>query len=143
VAVTQQDRVLHMLRTAGARGVTNAQFATAYLPRFSARIKELRERGFDITTERLGEGRFRYVLHTTERAGVSHHARDGGPSSLVPAVGSGPVRVPLSARPDPDYSWTIVCETSPGFREAPRWFHERVGHHSQGEFAEVPDARAA
>jgi hypothetical protein len=135
VAVTQQDRVLHMLRTAGARGVTNAQFATAYLPRFSARIKELRERGFDITTERLGEGRFRYVLHTTERAGVSHHARDGGASSLVPAVGSGPVRVPLNTKPDPGYSWTIVCETSPGFREAPRWFYERVGHHVQGELA--------
>jgi hypothetical protein len=136
VTVTQQERVLHMLRTAGARGVTNAQFATAYLPRFSARIKELRERGFDITTERLGEGRFRYVLHTTERAGVSHHARsEGHPFSPVPAVGPGPVRVPLGTKLDLGYSWTIVCETSPGFREAPRWFYERVGHHVQGELA--------
>lgn len=72
---TQRDRVLGMLRGAGAAGVTTAEFLTAYVPRFSARIEELRKAGHVIGRTRISNGSWRYIL-----------ARDAG----VPAIPANP-----------------------------------------------------
>jgi len=47
---SQKQRVLAMLEAAGSRGVTTSEFAASYLPRFGARIMELRKAGFNIRT---------------------------------------------------------------------------------------------
>lgn len=60
--MTQRDRTLMMLQRAGTEGVTTATFLEAYIPRFSARIEELRREGFQIDRERLRQGSFRYTL---------------------------------------------------------------------------------
>ena len=60
--MTQREQVLHMLKQAGERGVTTADFLQAYMPRFSARIKELRDAGHRIDTERVGPSSSRYTL---------------------------------------------------------------------------------
>lgn len=52
-----------MLEQAGPEGVTSNQFYNAFLPRFSARIHELRSKGFDIRKEPVENGHFRYTLH--------------------------------------------------------------------------------
>jgi hypothetical protein len=59
--MTQRDQILQMLTEAGDRGVTSNEFYDAYLPRFPARIHELRADGIKIDDE--PEGRFkRYKL---------------------------------------------------------------------------------
>jgi hypothetical protein len=73
--MTQRERVLHMLQTAGERGVTTADFLQAHIPRFSARIGELRKDGHVIETKRLREGSFLFKL-------------DGQPSSSSVGAGS-------------------------------------------------------
>lgn len=45
---TQKERVLHLLEQAGSRGVRTNEFLTDRLPRFSARILELRNEGWVI-----------------------------------------------------------------------------------------------
>lgn len=52
-----------MLEQAGPEGVTSNQFYAACLPRFSARIHELRGKGLDIRKEPIENGHFRYTLH--------------------------------------------------------------------------------
>jgi hypothetical protein len=59
--VTQQAKILRMLRVAGKRGVTSNEFLQAHLPRFSARILELRKRGYRIESERGKVWRYRLV----------------------------------------------------------------------------------
>jgi hypothetical protein len=66
--------VLSLLRHAGDSGVTNAVFLDWRIPRFSARIRELREGGFVIETEAEHSSRVRYTLMSepdVERAGSS------------------------------------------------------------------------
>jgi hypothetical protein len=67
--MTQREQVLHMLERAGERGVTTADFLQAYMPRFSARIKELRDAGHRIDTERVGPSSSRYTLHRVQQPG--------------------------------------------------------------------------
>lgn len=78
--MTQRDRVLSMLQAAGDEGVTNHAFLAERLPRFSARIMELRTEGFAIATERLTEGCWLYTLQL-----------DVGPAAVaeIPAPPSG------------------------------------------------------
>ena len=59
---TQKETVLAMLEQAGPEGVTSNQFYRALLPRFSARIHELRSDGFDVVKEPVEHGHFRYIL---------------------------------------------------------------------------------
>jgi hypothetical protein len=61
--VNQRDQVRKMLEQAGEEGVTTGDFLAAYLPRFSARIKELRDEGLSIETTRLKGSSSRYKLH--------------------------------------------------------------------------------
>lgn len=60
--MTQRDRTLMLLQRAGSEGVSTAAFLEAYIPRFSARIEELRREGFQIARERLRQGSFKYTL---------------------------------------------------------------------------------
>ncbi len=75
--MSQRQQVLTMLKAAAFLGVTTDQFLGAYIPRFSARIEELRAEGFQITTERLRASKYRYTLVEPERAvGRSSHPHD-------------------------------------------------------------------
>ena len=60
--MTQKQTVLQMLEQAGPEGVTSNQFYAACLPRFSARIHELRREGFNVVKEPVEQGHFRYIL---------------------------------------------------------------------------------
>lgn len=68
--MTQQEKVIAMLEQAGPEGVTSNQFYNAFLPRFSARIHELRSKGFDIRKEPVENGHFRYILVGSVEAGA-------------------------------------------------------------------------
>lgn len=59
---TQRDRILAALREAGPRGLTTPELLQAGGFRYSSRLRELRQQGHVITSESLGENRFRYVL---------------------------------------------------------------------------------
>lgn len=78
--MSQKARVLQELRTAGKRGVRSDQFFSAHMPRGAARIKDLRDEGYEITSER--EGKYvRYFLNV----GISADGGClGGSSSTAP-----------------------------------------------------------
>ena len=59
---TQKQKVLRMLDEAGPEGVTSNQFYAACLPRFGARIHELKAEGHDVVKEPVEQGHFRYIL---------------------------------------------------------------------------------
>ena len=83
--MTQREQVLHMLEQAGERGVTTADFLRAYMPRFSARIKELRDAGHRIDTERVGPSSSRYTLRPVTQ---SVRAEGSVERSAAPTRGS-------------------------------------------------------
>ena len=60
--MTQRESVEFLLRCAGARGVTTGFFLEYRIPRFSARINELRDDGWLIETRRLSDSSHRYTL---------------------------------------------------------------------------------
>ena len=62
MGLTQRERVLSMLTEAGDEGVPTASFLREMIPRFSARIEELREAGHTIRSERVSSGSWRYTL---------------------------------------------------------------------------------
>ena len=102
--MNQRDRVRVMLEQAGGDGVTTGDFLAAYLPRFSARIKELRDEGLSIETTRLKGSSSRYTLQPVHQACPVEGARGGpvrlGASETVPRGSSrGQGVVP---RPEPD-----------------------------------------
>jgi hypothetical protein len=70
VAVSQRLKVLSLLRHAGDTGVTNAVFLDWRIPRFSARILELREEGYEIRTDTEDHSRVRYTLVSEPAEGV-------------------------------------------------------------------------
>lgn len=59
---TQKQTVLAMLDEAGPEGVTSNQFYAACLPRFGARIHELKAEGHQVVKEPVENGHFRYIL---------------------------------------------------------------------------------
>ena len=60
--MTQKQVVLRMLEEAGPEGVTSNQFYAACLPRFGARIFELKKDGLNVIKEPAEQGHFRYIL---------------------------------------------------------------------------------
>jgi hypothetical protein len=63
--VTQREKALEMLTEAGDAGVTNGEFAANRILRFGARLKELRDEGYEISTYGTN-GTVRYVLQNVE-----------------------------------------------------------------------------
>lgn len=55
-------KTLRLLQDHGETGVTTGMFAASGLARFGARLKELRDDGFVIRTERIRAGSCRYTL---------------------------------------------------------------------------------
>lgn len=82
MGLTQRERVLSMLREAGDDGVPTASFLREMIPRFSARIEELREAGHTIQSERVSSGSWRYTLvdggQEPPEAAPLREAPDGG-----------------------------------------------------------------
>lgn len=61
MAVSQKLRILALLQAAGDEGISSLWFIQNYLPRVAARIRDLKDEGWEITSER--EGSFcRYTL---------------------------------------------------------------------------------
>lgn len=66
--LSQESKILKMLRKAGQRGVANHEFPKRRILRYSARIGDLRADGYNIICERvyLPNGRatnvFKYIL---------------------------------------------------------------------------------
>ena len=97
--MSQRDTVLRMLENAGERGVTTGQFIDAKIPRFSARIEELR-RTHLIVRHRVTASRYRYELvGADDDSGWMVGAVDGIPGTHVAAGTSLPDR---AANGDPE-----------------------------------------
>jgi hypothetical protein len=60
--LSQRERVRRMLVDAGDAGVVTSQFLGVHIPRFGARVLELRQEGYEISTERVRAGEARYTL---------------------------------------------------------------------------------
>lgn len=60
VKESQRDKVLKMLKR--NRKVTSADFYSAFLPRFAARIYELKKDGYNIQKEYWRDGMYTYWL---------------------------------------------------------------------------------
>lgn len=59
--VSQKLRILALLQSAGEEGISSRWFIQNYLPRAAARVQELKEARWEITSEREG-GFCRYTL---------------------------------------------------------------------------------
>ena len=68
--MSQKTQILNMLQRAGDRGVTGNEFYANYLPRFAARIKELRDQGYEISTERVDGNHFVYTLRANNSSSL-------------------------------------------------------------------------
>jgi hypothetical protein len=107
--VTRRDLALSLLRDAGARGVTTHELLDSGVgSRYSARIRELRQEGHQITSERIREGSWRYTLE-------SDVGREAEPVPLGAGLSSG--GVPSTSPPsdaarlfDPPSRWDEVRE---------------------------------
>ncbi len=58
----QWQKILELLRRNGKAGVLTSDFLRMPVARYSSRLKELRNQGYEISTERITEGCFKYVL---------------------------------------------------------------------------------
>jgi hypothetical protein len=61
---SQAERIINLLKEAGADGVTNIQLSKISL-KYDSRISELRMRGYDIETTHKKKGVYKYVLKKT------------------------------------------------------------------------------
>ena len=87
----QRQTVLTMLEEAAGNGVSSNQFYAACLPRFSARIHELRNAGHTITKEPVEQGHFLYRLvkvsvtpTSVDRESLDDRGADLGQSPSTP-----------------------------------------------------------
>lgn len=63
--MSKREHVLQLLRDAGPRGVTTAEFLEAGCgSRFGARVQELRDAGATVDVCRVRDGSYRYTLRS-------------------------------------------------------------------------------
>lgn len=88
-APTQKERTLSMLKAAGGWGLRSDVFLQHRIPRAAARVGELRQDGYEITSEH--ERQFvRYVLVSEPpRADAGHRAGGRGERLGPSGIGSG------------------------------------------------------
>lgn len=68
--MTQKERVLKLLRERGSRGVRSFEFYEMRIPRGAARINDLKEEGYKITSESIDNGNERlYKLIEKKQTG--------------------------------------------------------------------------
>ncbi len=60
--LTQKEKILDALEQAGQAGVTNYDLNSVCF-RYSARLKDLRDEGYTISTIKEDGSKFRFVLH--------------------------------------------------------------------------------
>ncbi len=58
----QRERIIQLLRQNGRAGVLTGDFLRIPIARYSSRLRELRQQDYSISTERITEGCFKYVL---------------------------------------------------------------------------------
>jgi hypothetical protein len=58
----QRQKILELLRRNGKAGLLTGDFLKMPCARYSSRLKELRSQGYEISTERITESCFKYVL---------------------------------------------------------------------------------
>ena len=58
----QRQRIVQLLRQNGRAGVLTGDFLRIPIARYSSRLRELRQKGYEISTERITESCFKYVL---------------------------------------------------------------------------------
>ena len=63
-AKNQRERMIAKLEEAGERGVTNVEFVAMRIFRYSSRLRENRQKLFDIETIHVRGGLYRYILHS-------------------------------------------------------------------------------
>jgi hypothetical protein len=70
--VTQRKRVLRILKDAGPKGVSSKTFIESYLPRAAARVRELKDEGYEIRSEREERSQFvrYYLVSESAQAGL-------------------------------------------------------------------------
>ena len=58
----QRQKIIELLRRNGKAGLLTGDFLKMPCARYSSRLRELRQQGYDISTERITESCFKYVL---------------------------------------------------------------------------------
>jgi len=69
---TQKETVLNMLKAAGNFGVRSDTYLAEYIPRAAARVRELREEGYEITSEKEKQ----FVRYTLIQGGDARRKAD-------------------------------------------------------------------
>ena len=113
--MTQRDRILRALELAGPKGVRSDAFIKDFMPRAAARVQELKDEGYDITSER--EGKFcRWTLNVGSSTEGRDQAEPGGtyqPVDATSGVASGvEALVPSSSPQSPGESTTGSARSS-------------------------------
>jgi hypothetical protein len=80
--MTQKQRVLNALKAAGGVGIRSDVFIRDFMPRAAARIQELKDEGWDISSERDGK----FVVWRLENVGSSTEGRDQAGTSIPQPV---------------------------------------------------------
>lgn len=83
--MTQRKRVLAILKAAGRHGVRSDIFIADHLPRAAARVGELKDEGYNITSEREGK----WTRYTLVGLGAEGGQDTGKESSRVSPVVEG------------------------------------------------------
>ncbi len=58
----QRQKIIELLRRNGRAGLLTGDFLRIPIARYSSRLRELRQQGYEISVERLSESCFKYVL---------------------------------------------------------------------------------
>jgi len=59
---SQRQRIIELLRQNGKAGLLTGDFLRIPIARYSSRLRELRQQGYEISTERITESNFKYIL---------------------------------------------------------------------------------
>lgn len=89
--MTQRERILRMLEEAGPKGVRSDECIKDFMPRAAARVQELKDEGYAISSEREGK----YTRWTLTNVGSSTEGRDQPVASTL-GVASGVERLDTS-----------------------------------------------
>ena len=126
---TQKETVLAMLDDAGPEGVTSNQFYAACLPRFGARIHELKtQHGHEIIKEPVENGHFRYIL--VGRSQIQQSSPDlGRAGNPSPNLGEVDAQSPGEAEPPREVSPSSSSLPPGQLFEVEQHEHEPVSHY--------------
>lgn len=110
--MTQKERILAMLKAHGSDGVGSDLFIKNFMPRAAARVQELKEQGYAISSER--EGKYvRWTLNVGSSTEGSTRPRteglveSGSPYGKTFGVASGVAASPLLPVPVEAHARTI------------------------------------